>query len=115
MKEYLVEVAPGRERAYRTPLAFRAAMRSGEIPPDSRIYHRAASRWISITEHPEYRRFLAERRPPDWLEPIPFEPVEPSPASIEGRRALAAVKAALARARAGLRDWFTRLVGPAPE
>jgi hypothetical protein len=115
MKEYLVEVEPGREQAYRTALAFRAAMRAGEIRPYSRIYHRAASRWIPITEHPEYRRFLAERRPPDWLQPIPFEPVEPSQASIEGRWALAAVKAAFARAGAGLRDWFIRLVGPAPE
>lgn len=77
MIEYLVEVAQGYEVVYRTPLALRAAMQSGEITADSRIYHRAAARWISIVEHPEYRRFLAERRPPDWLEPIPFEPAPP--------------------------------------
>jgi hypothetical protein len=81
MTEYLVELMPGREVAYRSVLALRAAMRSGEITPEARIYHRAASRWIPISMHPEYRRFLAERRPPNWLEPIPFEPASPEPAA----------------------------------
>lgn len=85
MTEYLVEVKPGIELVYRTPFALRAAMRRGEITTESRIYHRAASRWISITEHPEYRRYLAERRPPEWLEPIPFEPVEEPPPKARSR------------------------------
>lgn len=79
MSEYLVEVAPGQETVYPTAGALRAAMRDGEIRPEARIYHRAASRWLSIMEHPEYRKFLAERRPADWLEPIPFEPAASSP------------------------------------
>ena len=76
--EYLVELTPGREVVYETPLALRAALRSGEITGDSRIYHRRSGSWVSIMEHPEYRRLLAERRPPDWLEPIPYEPVDPA-------------------------------------
>jgi hypothetical protein len=75
--EYLVELTPGREVVYPNPGALRAALRSGEITGDSRIYHRAGSCWVSIMEHPEYRRVLAERRPPDWLEPIPYEPHDP--------------------------------------
>jgi hypothetical protein len=58
---YLVEVTPGRELLYRTPWAFREAMRIGQITAESRIFHRASSRWISITEHPEYRKFVSER------------------------------------------------------
>jgi hypothetical protein len=76
--EYLVELTPGREVVYDTPLALRAALRSREITSDSRIYHRRSACWVSIMEHPEYRRLLAERRPPDWLEPIPYEPVDPA-------------------------------------
>jgi hypothetical protein len=64
MSEYLVEVTPGRESLYRTPLSLRAAIRSGEITADSRIFHRATRTWISITEHPEYKRFRSEVNPP---------------------------------------------------
>jgi hypothetical protein len=60
---YLVEVTPGRELLYRTPWAFREAMRIGQITAESRIFHRATSQWISITEHPEYRKFISARAP----------------------------------------------------
>ena len=76
--EYLVELTPGREVVYDTPLALRAALKSHEITSDSRSYHRRSARWVSIMEHPEYRKLLAERRPPDWLEPIPYEPMDPA-------------------------------------
>lgn len=105
MHEFLVEVTPGRERVYSTPSAFRAAIRSGEITPDSRVYHRAASRWLSIMEHPEYRRFLAERRPPDWLEPIPFQPSEPRAAAAGG---LATLRTTLGRVRSWIRARLAR-------
>jgi hypothetical protein len=85
MSEYLVEVTPGRELVYRTSWALRAAMRDGTITADSRIFHRATARWISITKHPEYRRYQAD--PPPWfdLTPVaqpkkaedPEEPQEP--------------------------------------
>lgn len=78
MSKYIVEVRPGRELAYQTPLALRAAMRQGEINADSRILHQATSTWIPITEHPEYKRFLAEVYPPPWLAPPDApEPVKP--------------------------------------
>jgi len=105
MTEYLVEVTPGREVVYRTALALRAAMRSGEITPDSRVYHRAASRWISIAEHPEYRKFLAERRPPNWLEPIPFEPAPPEAHRVREPGGLAALLRVVGR-------WLRGLVTP---
>lgn len=69
MNQYLVEVTPGRELLYQTRLAFRAAMRSGEITADSRIFHRTTSTWVSITEHPEYRHFLTEAGPLPWFHP----------------------------------------------
>jgi hypothetical protein len=68
MSDYLVEVSRGRELLYQTPSALRAAMRSGEISPDSRIFHRTSSTWVSITEHPEYRRFLTNTPPPAVLD-----------------------------------------------
>jgi hypothetical protein len=83
MSGYLIEVTPGRELLYRTTWALREAMRSGEVTADSRIFHRASSQWISITEHPEYRRFLTDRQPPAWLQPadpVEAEPPEPEPA-----------------------------------
>lgn len=80
MSGFLVEVTPGREQLYPTSWAFRAAMRSGEITPESRILHRLSSQWLPITEHPEYRRFLAQRDPPAWMKPIPLDATEPSAA-----------------------------------
>ena len=92
MSEYLVAVVPGRELLYRTPLSLHAAMRSGEITAESRIFHRATSSWVPITEHPEYRKFQAERhshppaepaRPePAWTQPAQPEPVQPEPAPL---------------------------------
>ena len=108
MTEYLVEVKPGIELVYRTPFALRAAMRRGEITTESRIYHRAASRWISITEHPEYRRYLAERRPPEWLEPIPFEPMEEPPPKTRSR-GLTDIRRALDRMAGWVRAFLGRV------
>jgi hypothetical protein len=111
MNEYLVEITAGLERVYHSLPAFREAIQAGEINPESRIYHRAAARWIPITEHPEYRKYLAERRPANWLEPIPFEPgqeSEPHKAS-HGLRSLVAK---LERAGATVRGWLARRPPP---
>ena len=64
---YLVELRPGKEELYRTGDALAAAIRSGEVDGHSRIYHRATSKWISITLHPQYKAILAEKpaRPAD--------------------------------------------------
>ena len=78
MREYLVEVTPGRELVYPTPDMLRAAMHGGIITADSRIFHRATSTWVSITEHPEYRRYRAEISSPPWFDPPPV--VEPEQA-----------------------------------
>jgi hypothetical protein len=67
MSDYLVEVSRGRELLYQTPSALRAAMRSGEISPDSRIFHRTSSSWVSITVHPEFKKVAAARE----SEPLP--------------------------------------------
>ena len=64
---YLVEIERGREQMYPSVEALAAAIRSGVIGPDSRIFHRASSSWISITLHPEYRKAVAKRAP----EPLP--------------------------------------------
>jgi hypothetical protein len=78
MSDYLVEVSRGRELLYQTPLALRAAMRSGEISPDSRIFHRTSSTWVSITKHPESRRFLTDAHPPAKLDlPTPVASAGP--------------------------------------
>jgi len=58
---YLVEIETGREALYDSVDALRVAIRCGEVGPQSRIYHRASSSWISITLHPEFRRAAAAR------------------------------------------------------
>jgi hypothetical protein len=58
---YLVEIEAGREQVYHSVEALAAAIHGGVIGPDSRIFHRASSSWISITLHPEYRKAMAAR------------------------------------------------------
>jgi hypothetical protein len=79
---FLVELTPGRERFYGTRAEFVGAIRAGEITAGSRIFHRATARWISITEHPEYRRFQAGLEPP--TEP-PMRPERRAPQPLEKR------------------------------
>ncbi len=69
MTEFLVEVTPGRELRYRSSLSFRLAIRSSEIPPEARIFHRARRTWLPITAHPVYRRIQSEQSAPHWLQP----------------------------------------------
>lgn len=90
MSGFLVEVRPGREVLYKTAWALRDAMRAGVISGDSRIFHRATSTWISITQHPEYRRFLLNHEPPAWMD-VPEEPSEEVPETAEEPRGLARV------------------------
>ena len=66
---YLVEIEAGREQVYQSVEALAAAIRNGVIGPDSRIFHRASSSWISITLHPEYRKAVGSR-PPEPLPPL---------------------------------------------
>ena len=67
---YLVEIETGREQLYQSVEALAAAIRGGVVGPDSRIFHRASSSWISITVHPEYRKAMSAR-PEDPLPPLP--------------------------------------------
>jgi hypothetical protein len=60
---YLVELRPGKEELYRTGDELAAAIRNGDVDIQSRIYHRATSKWISITMHPQYKAITAERQP----------------------------------------------------
>lgn len=66
---FLVEIETGREQVYQSVEALAAAIRTGVIGPDSRIFHRASSSWISITLHPEYRKVVAAR-PEEPLPPL---------------------------------------------
>ena len=58
---YLVELRPGKEELYRTGDELAAAIRSGDVDMHSRIYHRATSKWISVTLHPQYKAIVSER------------------------------------------------------
>ena len=69
---YLVELRPGKEELYRTGDELAAAIRSGDVDIQSRIYHRATSKWISITMQPQYKAIAAQRQP----EPAPLPPLE---------------------------------------
>ena len=58
---YLVEIESGREALYDSVHALAAAIRRGEVGPESRIFHRTSSRWISITPHPVFKKAAAAR------------------------------------------------------
>ena len=58
---YLVELRPGKEELYRTTEELAAAIRKGDVDAQSRIYHRATSKWISVTLHPQFKAIIAER------------------------------------------------------
>jgi hypothetical protein len=60
---YLVELRPGKEELYRTSDELAAAIRTGEVDVHSRIYHRATSKWISITLHPQYKAITTDPKP----------------------------------------------------
>jgi hypothetical protein len=60
---YLVELRPGKEELYRTGDELAAAIRNGDVDMHSRIYHRATSKWISVTLHPQYKAIISEVRP----------------------------------------------------
>ena len=64
---YLVELRPGKEELYRSGDELAAAIRSGDVDGHSRIYHRATSKWISITLHPQYKAIVAQKP----AEPLP--------------------------------------------
>jgi hypothetical protein len=64
---YLVEIESGREALYDSVPALAAAIRRGEVGPESRIFHRTSSRWISVTLHPVFRKAAAARN----REPLP--------------------------------------------
>ena len=66
---YLVELRPGKEELYRTGDELAAAIRSGDVDQHSRIYHRATSKWISVTLHPQYKAIVAAHRSADQALP----------------------------------------------
>jgi hypothetical protein len=69
---YLVELRPGKEELYRTGDELAAAIRSGDVDQHSRIYHRATSKWISVTLHPQYKAIISAH-PPAGPELPPLE------------------------------------------
>jgi hypothetical protein len=68
---YLVELRPGREELYRTGDDLAAAIRRGDVDVHSRIYHRATSKWISITLHPQYKAIVAQTTAQKAAEVLP--------------------------------------------
>lgn len=67
---YLVELRPGKEELYRTADELAAAIRRGDVDAHSRIYHRATSKWISVTLHPQFKAISAQRPPEPPLPPL---------------------------------------------
>jgi hypothetical protein len=61
---YLVELRPGKEELYRSGDELATAIRNGDVDMHSRIYHRATSKWISVTLHPQYKAIVSERPAP---------------------------------------------------
>ena len=68
---YLVELRPGKEELYRSTDELAAAIRSGDVDKHSRIYHRATSKWISVTLHPQFKAIISEVPPAPSAPPLP--------------------------------------------
>jgi hypothetical protein len=60
---YLIEIHPGTEILYHSVDELRAAIRSGEVTSQARIYHRNSAMWVPITVHPEYKKATADGEP----------------------------------------------------
>jgi hypothetical protein len=71
---YLVELRPGKEELYRTGDELAAAIRSGDVDTHSRIYHRATSKWISVTLHPQFKAIAATKASEPAPPPAPLPP-----------------------------------------
>jgi hypothetical protein len=112
---YLVEIKAGQERLYESVEDLAAAIHTGVIGPDSRIFHRASSSWISITLHPEYRKAMAVRAT-ESLPPLKRSQWTFFGTEAPGREIDAALEAAQTRPEAkeqaprrrGLRGLFSR-------
>lgn len=53
---YFVEREPGNLAVYDSAAELSRAIREGAVGPQSRIFHRTSSQWLSITKHPVYRK-----------------------------------------------------------
>jgi hypothetical protein len=108
MREYRVEVTPGQELVYPTPDTLRAAMHGGIITAESRIFHRAASTWVCITQHPEYRRYQVEISS-SWFGPSPVvEPEQAGDHEAPQEPRVTRRRSGLLRGLAAIKKRFTR-------
>lgn len=57
----LVELVTGSQRRFASAAELAVAIRSGELDPTTRIYHRATAQWLPITHHPAFRENWVER------------------------------------------------------
>jgi hypothetical protein len=79
---YRIELRPGQEASYQSFDEFAAAVQSGTVSADARVWHGASSKWLPITVHPHYKRALAApARPAPAPAPahVAAAPAEPAP------------------------------------
>jgi hypothetical protein len=83
---YLVELRPGREELYRTGDELAAAIRNGDVDVHSRIYHRATSKWISITLHPQFKAIVPHKATEPLAKTDPVSEQTDQPRGAHGQR-----------------------------
>ncbi|HET7603455.1 MAG TPA: hypothetical protein VFK36_10600 [Gemmatimonadales bacterium] len=83
---YRIELRPGQEASYQSFDEFAAAVQSGAVSADARVWHGASSKWLPITVHPHYKRALTAPAKPA---PAPA-PVAAPAASVEAAPVAAA-------------------------
>ena len=79
---YRIELRPGQEASYQSFDEFAAAVQSGAVSADARVWHGASSKWLPITVHPHYKRALAapaKPAPTPAPAPLASAPVVPAP------------------------------------
>jgi hypothetical protein len=119
---YLVELSPGMEMIYGSLSEFTEAVRRGEITPDARVFHRARSQWLPVTEHPKYREVVAALAAPrfgparrEWTflpaKQGPKPVVEPPPTATPPEEPVSAARPARPEPRRGWRRALGGMLG----
>ncbi|HET8762380.1 MAG TPA: hypothetical protein VFM12_03140, partial [Gemmatimonadales bacterium] len=88
---YRIELRPGQEANYQSFDEFAAAVQSGAVSADARVWHGASSKWLPITVHPHYKRaHAAPAKPAPAPAPTPAAAAPAAPAPVAAAPAAAA-------------------------
>ena len=84
---YRIRLESGEEAVYRSAEELALAVSSGVVSPTAEVFHNAASRWLPINIHPDYRAVITGKGPALPALPEPEPSLGDLPPSLEGEAA----------------------------